>query len=78
MMALTDISNTNKILSFKIKNDAEFFNAENAKQVPITLSFDGLSEKDQELLKTAKLHYYSSPQEDGTSCEIDRFNCYPL
>jgi hypothetical protein len=42
------------------------------------LSFEGLTETDEDLLEAATLHYYTYPQAEGSSCQIDRFECYPL
>ena len=78
MMELTAVSNHNRLFSFTSKINSQYFDATISKRVPITLSFEDLTEADQDLLASATIHYYTHPQFEGSSCEIDRFECYPL
>lgn len=77
MMELTDVSNHKQMFSFTIKDSSPHFDATQFVRVPIMVTFNGISEKDQEALSGSTLHYYSTPAE-ATTCEVDRFECYPL
>jgi len=77
MMELTDVSNENKMFSFTTKENSQFWDGTIQTRVPISLTFENISEADQVALEASTLHYYYKP-ENGTTCEIDRFDCYPL
>jgi len=77
MMEMTDISMTFRMVSFTVKENSQFWNATVQNRIPIMLTMDGITETDQEALESATLYYYSEPT-TGTTCEVDRFDCYPL
>jgi len=77
MMWLTDVSNENKMFSFTTMMGSQFWDGTIQSRVPIFLTFENISEADQVALEASTLHYYYKP-ETGTTCEIDRFDCYPL
>lgn len=77
VMEVTAVSMENQLFSFTVKEDSKLWDVSGEKRVPIILTFDGTSEKDQTALEMATLHYYVK-ESDGITCEVDRFVCYPL
>mgnify|MGYP006944948581 CR=1 FL=1 len=65
------------MFSFTIKNSSQFWDVTGYNKIPVMITFNGVTGDDQKSLESATLHYYVL-QETETTCEIDRFDCYPL
>jgi len=46
-------------------------------RVPVILTFEGVSESDQNAIEQSTVHYYQD-HVIGATCLVDRFECYPL
>jgi len=76
MMTLTSVSNQNQLFSFDVKQGASLFDGSVQTRVPVILTFEGVSESDQNAIEKSTLYYYQDPVV-GATCLVDRFDCYP-
>jgi len=76
MFTVDAVSKGNQFFSLTISQTSPLWNAAKWKRIPAIVTFEGVSEADKALISKCVLHYYVTPAGD-TSCQVDRFDCYP-